>query len=167
MRPSVFFADPINDTARPQHLDPQNRLIVRVQSNSALVEEADVLLLTVANDAEAATTVGAATMVGPTTNVRATLALNATCPLAQAQLELDGTMTFSHFGSATAGAASTNNFNIQFGDQLSATFSFDVVDRRQATLGGIGGVPTTAAVAGHLDGNFDFIVRQGRAAQTF
>jgi hypothetical protein len=70
-------------------------------------------------------------------------------------------MTWSAFGSADV----TNG--LQFGDHLAATFSFDIVDRRQIAIGGIGGVPLTPAAGGHIDGSFDFIIRQGKAAQAF
>ena len=82
-------------------------------------------------------------------------------------MELDGTITFARFGQATAGAAVPENFAIRFEDPITATFSFDVVDRRALTLGGTGSVPATPETGGHLDGNFDFIVRQGRAAQAY
>jgi len=100
--------------------------------------------------------------VGPTTNVRATLTLNQTCPSAEVQSELDGTLTFTSFG----GSERVTD-GLQFGDRIAATFDFDVVDRRASTLGGIGAVPATPATAGHIAGNFDFIVRQGKAAQVF
>jgi hypothetical protein len=87
--------------------------------------------------------------------VRATLKLNQTCPTAEAQAELDGTITWSAFGSADA------ENGIQFGDQLAATFAGDVVDRRTISLG------TPPAAGGHLEGSFDFIVRQGKAAQAY
>jgi hypothetical protein len=167
LNPRDFFADPINDVVRPQHLDPQNRLIVRVQSSGARVEEADALIINVANEAEVASSLGQALAVGPTTNVRATLALNETCPLAQVQIELDGTLTFTQFGSARAGVTASSDFTIDFNDRLVANFTFTVVDRRQATLGGVGGVPTSAAVAGQLSGFFNFVVIQGKVAQTF
>ena len=56
---------------------------------------------------------------------------------------------------------------VQFGDRLTATFSFNVVDQRQIAIGGLGGVPTTPAAGGQLTGSFDFVVRQGKAAQAF
>ncbi|HEX4458391.1 MAG TPA: hypothetical protein VIA18_10500, partial [Polyangia bacterium] len=69
--------------------------------------------------------------------------------------------TFTKFGSGDV------KNGIQFGDSLDATFSFDVVDRRSITLGGVGSVPVDPAAAGHLEGDFSFVVRQGIAAQPF
>jgi hypothetical protein len=166
LAPIYFVADPVNDLTLT-HAHPINHLSIRVQSTGARFEEADVLLVTVANDRDVAVALGQPLPLGPATNVRASLALNQTCPFAEVQAELDGTLTFTAFGSAGAGAATPNDFNIQFGDRLTATFSADVIDRRAGTIGGLGGVPTTPAVAGHLSGNFDFFVRQGKAAQLF
>jgi hypothetical protein len=163
MQPTFFVASPIDDFRRPH---PVNRLSLRVQPQGNRVEEADALILVVANDLPVAQTVGQETDVGAATNVRATLALNARCPEAGVQMELDGKLTWTAFGKATAGGAVAEDFKIDFDDRLAATFSFEVVDRRALTLGGVGGVPVEPSASGHLDGNFDFIVRQGRAAQS-
>jgi hypothetical protein len=161
MNPEYFVADPINALASNEPLHPINKLAIRVQPEGNRRDESDVLYINVGNTAEVAAAAGTPITVGPTTNVRASLTLNQTCPDAEVQPELDGTITFSSFGSADA------TEGIQFGDRLAATFSFDVIDRRQISLGGIGGVPTTPAASGHIDGSFDFIVRQGKAAQAF
>jgi hypothetical protein len=93
------------------------------------------------------------------------LNLNATCPSASVGMELDGTITWTSFGSAAPPNVPTS-FDINPDDRLAATFSFDIVDRRALTLGGQGGVPVAPSAAGHVDGSFDFIVREGRAAQS-
>jgi hypothetical protein len=160
MNPHFFAADPINALASSKPLHPVNKVTLRVQSTGSSPEEADLLFVTVADVAQV--TVGTANGVGPTTNVRATLTLNQTCPSAEVQSELDGTLTFTRFGSAA-----TATDGLQFGDHIAATFDFDVIDRRALTLGGIGAVPVTPATGGHIAGNFDFIVRQGKAAQIF
>jgi len=162
MNPQFFVAAPIDDFPGPH---PVNRLSVRVQPSGNRLEEADVMSMVIANCLEVAQTVGQAIDVGPATNVRATLNLNASCPAASVEMELDGTLTWTRFGTATPPNV-PNDFRINFDDPLTATFSFDVVDRRALTLGGVGGVPTDPSVAGHLDGSFDFVVRQGRAAQS-
>jgi hypothetical protein len=161
MQPSYFVADPINALASSKPLHPINKLTMRLQPSGDRVEEADVLFFNIGNDAEVAATVGMPIPIGPTTNVRASLTLNQTCPNAEVEPELDGTMTFTSFGSADA------ENGIQFGDRLAATFSFTIVDRRQIAIGGIGGVPPVAATSGQVSGSFDFIVRQGKAAQAF
>jgi hypothetical protein len=94
------------------------------------------------------------------------LKLSQTCTYAEAGIELDGTITFSAFGSATGGTPPPD-FHIGFGDRLAATFTTTVVDRRSATLGGVGPVPTEPAVAGTMTGSFDFIVRAGKSGQPF
>lgn len=161
MKPTYFVADPINALASSEPLHPINKLTLRVQPSGNRAEEADLLFVDVADDAQVASSLGTATAVGATTNVRATLSLNQTCPSAETGAELDGMMTWTSFGSADA----TNG--IQFGDRLAASFSFDVVDRRAIAIGGIGGVPTTPAAGGHIEGSFDFVVRQGKAAQNY
>jgi hypothetical protein len=159
MHPTYFVADPINALASSKPLHPINKVSLRVQPSGNRADESDLLFVDVANDAEVAATLGQAIEIGPTSNVRASLTLNNTCPSAEVEPELDGTMTWTSFGSADA----TNG--IQFGDRLAATFSFTVVDRRQIAIGGLGGVPTTPAAQGAVAGSFDFIVRQGKAAQ--
>jgi hypothetical protein len=161
MKPSYFVADPINALASSKPLHPINKLTLRVQPSGNRTDEADLLFIDVGDTAQVAAAVGAAIAVGPTTNVRAALTLNQTCPRAEVQPELDGTITWSSFGSADV------SDGVQFGDRLAATFTFDVVDRRQIAIGGVGSVPTTAAAGGHIDGSFDFIVRQGKAAQAY
>jgi hypothetical protein len=161
MHPNYFVADPINALASDEPLHPINKLTMRVQPSGNRLEEADVLFLNIGDDAQVAAALGAPLAVGGFTNVRASLTLNQVCPDAEVQPELDGTITFTSFGSADA------RNGIQFDDRLAATFSFDVIDRRQIAIGGAGSVPTTPAAAGHIDGSFDFIVRQGKAAQAF
>lgn len=161
MQPAYFVANPINALASSKPLHPVNKLSLRVQPSGNRVDEADLLFVNIGDDAEVANTLGQPIVVGPTTNVRASLTLNQTCPSAEVQPELDGTMTFTSFGSGDVATG------IQFGDRLAATFSFDVVDRRALAIGGIGAVPTTPAAGGHIDGSFDFVVRQGKAAQAY
>jgi hypothetical protein len=161
MRPRYFVGDPINALQSPQPLHPVNKLAIRVQHDGKSVEEADALQLRVADDALVAAAVGQPIPVGPFTNVRGSLSVNETCPDAEAGAELDGTVTFSAFGRDAA------NNGIQFGDHLAGTFDFEIIDRRALTLGGIGSVPTTPAASGHISGDFDFIVRQGKAAQAY
>jgi hypothetical protein len=159
MHPTYFVADPVNALASSQPLHPVNKVSLRVQPSGNRADESDLLFINVADDAQVAATLGQATDIGPTSNVRVSLTLNNTCPRAEVEPELDGTMTWTSFGSADA----TNG--IQFGDRLAATFSFTVVDRRELAIGGLGGVPTTPAAQGALTGSFDFVVRQGKAAQ--
>lgn len=162
MHPHYFVADPINALASSRPLHPINKLTIRVQGSGTSNEEADLLFVTVADDAQVIAALGQPMAVGPTTNVRATLTLNETCPSAEVQVELDGSMTFTRFGGTATGSD-----GIQFGDPLAASFDFAVVDRRALTLGGIGAVPVTPATSGHVAGNFDFVVRQGKAAQAY
>lgn len=166
MNPVYFVANPINALASQKPLHPVNKLELRVQPSGNRRDEADLLYLNVDDDSQVASKLGQPLAVGGFTNVRASLTLRETCPKAEVQGELDGTITFSSFGPAS-GAAPSNDFRIEFGDRLAASFSFDVVDRRQIALGGVGGVPTTPATGGHIDGSFDFLVRQGKAAQSF
>ncbi|MDB4964675.1 MAG: hypothetical protein JWN44_364 [Myxococcales bacterium] len=161
MKPTYFVADPINALASSKPLHPVNKLILRVQPSGNRTDESDLLFINIADVAQVAASMGSSIAIGATTNVRASLTLNQTCPRAEVQPELDGTMTWTSFGAANA------EDGVQFGDRLAATFSFDVVDRRQIAIGGIGGVPTTPAAAGHVDGSFDFTVRQGKAAQAY
>ncbi len=161
MRPTYFVADPINALASREPLHPINKVILRVQPSGNRPDEADLLFINVADDSQVALAVGTPMAIGPTTNVRASLTLRQTCPTAEVEPELDGTMTWTAFGSAGA------TTGLGFGDHLAATFSFNVVDRRQIAIGGLGGVPTTPAAQGHIDGSFDFLIRQGKAAQAF
>jgi hypothetical protein len=163
MDPSFFIAEPVNDF---QQLDPVNRVNIREQSDGSNIEQADVLYVNVASDFEAAMEIGTPIAIGPNTNVRATLALNQTCPFPEVTPTLEGTMTFTSFGTAVAGAVPAD-FNINLGDRLTASFDFDVVDVRAATIGGVGSVPVTPAVSGNLTGYFDFVVRRGQSAQSF
>jgi hypothetical protein len=162
MNPQFFVASPINDFPGP---NPQNKISIRVQSSGIRIEQADVMSLVIANELPVAQALNQPIEVGPNTNIRATLSLFITCPSVSTAMELDGTITWSKFGSAAPPNVS-NQFRINFEDQLTAQFSFDVVDRRALTLGGSGGVSVTPNVSGHLDGSFDFIVREGRAAQS-
>jgi hypothetical protein len=165
MNPGFFAAAPVEDFEK-QH--PMNRVSLRIQPSGNRVEEADVLGIQVANAYDVATTVGQNIEVGAATNVRATLNLNVTCPKAEVEMVMQGTINWTNFGSAAPGGTIPQDFKINYEDRLTASFSFDVIDLRAATLGQIaaGGVSPDAAVSGHLDGNFDFVVRQGRAAQS-
>ena len=161
MNPTFFVADPVNALASSQPLHPINKVSIRVQPSGQQQDEADVLFITVANDAEVAAVLGAPMDVTGTSTVRATLTLNDTCPDAEVEPALVGTMTWQSFGGATA------TDGIQFGDRLTATFAFNVVDQRAIAIGGLGGVPTDPAASGAISGNFDFVVRQGKAAQAY
>lgn len=161
LKPDFFVADPVNALASSEPLHPVNKVSVRIQPSGNRIDEADLLFFNVGDDAEVTRALGKPITVGPATNVRASLRLNQTCPSAEVQPELDGTITFTQFGSGDV------TDGIRFGDRLAATFSFDVVDRRAVALGGIGSVPPTPAAGGHIAGSFDFIVRQGKAAQGF
>ena len=163
LKPSYFVADPVNDV---MGLHPKNKVSIRVQSTGNSVEEADVLFVGVSNVGEAANQLGQPLPVGADTNVRATLGLNRTCPKHSVQIELDGTIQFTRFG-IVPDAGAPPDFRISFNDPITASFSLNVVDRRALTLGGTGGVSTVPSVGGHLDGNFDFRVQQGRGAQQF
>ena len=71
-------------------------------------------------------------------------------------------MTWTSFGSATAVDG------LQFGDRLAATFTFNVVDQRQIAIGGARRRAASTPVAGGaITGSFDFMMRQGKAAQAF
>jgi len=161
MHPSYFVANPVNALASSQPLHPINKVTIRVQPSGNRQDESDLLYVTIANDADVAAALNTPVQVDGFSNVRATLTLNETCPDAEVEPTLVGTMTWSSFGGATAVDG------IQFGDRLAATFSFDVVDQRQQAIGGLGGVPTDPVAAGAISGSFDFIVRQGKAAQPF
>ena len=167
MHPSFFVADPINvpnfvnnGSVEPP-LHPVNKVTIRVQPSGKPTEQADLLYFDVADDAQVVAAAGQPMTVGATTVVRASLTLSETCPNAEVVPELDGTVTFTRFGEGQV------KNGIQFGDTLTATFSFDIIDRRQISIGGVGSVPVEPATAGHLEGNFNFIVRQGIAAQGF
>jgi len=164
LHPTYFVADPVSDRPKP---DPMNRVSIRIQSRGNQLEEADALYLKVADVEAVGDRVGQALDVGPASNVRATLVLRLTCPNAPVQLELDGKITFSRFGVQTPGSDAPIDFRIQYGDLITAAFDFDVVDRRTIGLGGSGSVDTIPDVAGHLAGDFDFQVRQGRGAQAY
>jgi hypothetical protein len=161
MNPTFFVADPINALASSQPLHPVNKVSISVQPSGQQQNEADVFYVTVANDAEVAAALDTPMDVDGTSNVRASLTLNDTCPDAEVAPTLVGTMTWQSFGGATT------DEGIQFGDRLAATFTFNVVDQRAIALGGLGGVPTQPAAAGAISGSFDFVVRQGKAAQAY
>ncbi len=163
MDPDFFAAEPINDFPR---LVPRNRLIMRVQSDGSRVEQADVLVINVASVREVAVALNQPIEVGINTNLRATLSLNQSCPMPEVLPTLEGTLTFSHFGQASLGRV-PENFTIGLEDRLAATFDFNVVDVRAASIGGLGNVPFEPAVGGRLTGNFDFVVRQGQRAQSY
>ncbi len=163
MKPHFFVATPIDDVPGTPH--PMNRVDIRVQPEGNRVEEADSMLMDVASSREVAAALDQDIVVGASTNVRATLTLNATCPDAEVEMELDGVVNFSRFGSASPTSVPVD-FKIDYGESLTATFHFTVVDRRALVLGGVGAVSTDPTVAGELGGSFDFEVREGRAAQS-
>ena len=163
MHPSFFGAEPINDI---QRLIPHNRLELRIQSDGAHINEADVLFINIGDDAPVAMALGTPIIVGPTTNLRATLALNQSCPQPEVIPTLEGTITFSSFGKSD-GVHVAPNFNIERDDRLTAMFDFKLVDVRAATLGGIGAVPSVPTVSGNIAGFFDFVVHRGQATQIY
>jgi hypothetical protein len=161
MHPSYFVADPVNALASSRPLHPVNKLSLRVQPSGNRADETDLLYINVGDDSQVAGALNVPLDVGPASNVRATLTLNNTCPDAEVEPVLEGTITWQSFGSATAVDG------IQFGDRLAATFSFNVVDLRSIAIGGLGGVPIAPVAQGQISGSFDFIVRQGKAAQAY
>jgi hypothetical protein len=162
LQPTYFAADPITDVPR---VDMMNRVSIRIQSAGNQIEEADGLFIKVADVEQVGNQVGAEIPVGPATNVRASMLLKRSCPRAPVQIELDGTIRFSRFG--TTGGGVPGDFRIQYGDFITAVFDFTVVDRRTSTLGGNGSVDTTPEIGGRVAGDFDFQVRQGRGAQAY
>jgi hypothetical protein len=164
LRPSYFVADLVNDLQRPE---PKNRVFIRIQATGNVINEADGIFLSVADARQVALGIGQPLEVGPVSNVRGTLILRQSCPRAPVQMELDGTATFSFFGREDLGAEVPVDYRVQFGDRIAATFDFAVVDRRVIGLGGLGGVSPSPSVGGRLAGDFDFVVRQGRAAQAY
>ncbi len=163
MHPSYFVADPVDDLFR---IHPNNRLAIRVQPSGNRLDEADALYINIASDREVAASLGQAMTIGPSSNTRAALLLHQLCPNAISELELDGTLTFSAFGSAN-NSPPADDFRISYGDRLTATFSLDVIDRRAVLLGGNGSVATTPQTAGHLAGDFDFSISRGKSAQKY
>ena len=161
MHPSYFVANPVNALASSQPLHPVNKVTIRVQPSGNRQDEADLLYITIANDSEVAAALNTPMQVDGFSNVRATLTLNETCPDAEVEPSLVGTMTWTSFGSATAVDG------LQFGDRLAASFTFNVVDQRQMAIGGLGGVPLEPVAGGAITGSFDFVIRQGKAAQAF
>jgi hypothetical protein len=97
LKPDFFVADPVDDFQRQF---PMNRLSIRIQPNGARVEEADVFYINMASEFPVAQQLGKPIQVGIGGLVRASLVLNATCPDASVEAELDGTITFTSFGSA-------------------------------------------------------------------
>jgi hypothetical protein len=162
LKPDFFVADPVDDFQRQF---PMNRLSIRIQPNGARVEEADVFYVNMASEFPVAQQLGKPIQVGIGGLVRASLVLNATCPDASVEAELDGMITFTSFGSANQMVA--EDFRIKFGDHLAGSIAGTIVDRRFIALGGVGGVPDNPAAGGQLAGTFDFDVRQGQAAQSY
>jgi hypothetical protein len=158
LHPTYFVAVPQDDIERPT--PAMSRVFIRVQSEGTQIEESDGIIIQIADVAQVAAQVGGATPVGPNTNARATLSLLSTCPLVGVQLELDGNLFFTRFGTPNGDGAVTR---LSFGDPLTATFDFTVVDRRALTLGGFGNVTTQPMAGGHLTGGFDFVITQGQA----
>lgn len=161
MHPVFFVADPVNALASSRPLHPVNKVSLRVQPSGNRQDEADLLYINVGDDAQVADALDTPIGVNGSSNVRATLTLNETCPDAEVEPALVGTMTWTAFGSATAVDG------LEFGDRLAATFSFAVVDQRQLAIGGLGGVPIEPVAAGAITGSFDFRILQGKAAQAY
>ncbi len=163
MKPTYFVAEAVDDFSR---LYPHNRLNIRVQSDGARIEQADVLFVNIASLYEVALALHQPVEVGPNTNVRATLSLNQACPMPEVTPALQGSITFEHLGKADP-ARVPIDFRVSFEERITASFDLNVIDIRAATLGGVGSVRVDPAVGGHLTGWFDFIVRQGQSAQSF
>lgn len=162
MQPTFFAGEEVDDFPS---LMPNNSFAVRVQSNGSRIEQADVLYVNIGSVRDVALALNQALPVTTDSNVRATLDLNQTCPQPEVIPTLVGTMTFQEFGSASTHVP--EDFRIEFGDRVRASFAFNVVDVRAATLGGEGSIPTDPQVGGQLTGYYDFIVRQGQAEQSF
>jgi hypothetical protein len=166
MNPQFFEGQPVDSPPYERRFHPVNHLGIRMQNRALRQELADVLYVNIADVAMVAQVVNMPLTLGPATNVRATLKLNETCRYAEADAELDGTITFTSFGAAGT-APLPDNFQIGFGDRVAATLQVTVVDRRALTLGGVGPVPTAPAIGGQLSGSFDFIVEPGRPQPGF
>ncbi len=161
MNPTYFEADIIDDFPKA---NMANRLSIRMQPMGISLDEADAFILTVADSGMVAAQLGQTIVVGPATNVRSTLVLFQTCDDASVQMELDGEITFTNFGAANQTPLPAN-FQLNYGDRLTSTFDFMIIDRRALTLGGTGDVPATPMVGGHLSGGFDFVIHRGQPGQ--
>ncbi len=164
MKPEFFVVDPVEDSVMDDH--PVNRMQIRVQSTGNLPEEADVLWITIADVRQVAESWNQIISVGATSNVRASLQLNRSCRDREATPSLQGQIVFATFGKAD-GSPPPEDFQVRFGEKIAAQFNFGVVDQRYELLAGQGGVPTTPAVAGHLDGDFEMKVVASRSAQAY
>jgi hypothetical protein len=163
LNPDYFVADMIYAADTQAH--PQNKVMIRVQHGGRRLDEADGIYINIAQSSLVANQLSQD--VGPATNLRASLVLNASCPDHPVEMELDGTITFTSFGSAS-GTSNPETFKIGYGDHLAANFTnLTIVDRRAIALGGQGSVPTAPQSSGTLTGNFDFVVQRGRGAQLF
>jgi hypothetical protein len=89
-----------------------------------------------------------------------------------------GFITFTDFGGAVqpnqattlpdARVPITDDFKVNYGEHLQATFQFDVEDERVAAAIRDKVVPPAAPlIGGMLAGNFEFFFERGRSAQTF
>ncbi len=101
--------------------------------------------------------------------VRASLNPLATCDEARSvAVALPGSwIQFDEFGSALSTAAPSNDFKVNFGERLHATFHLELGDEAvQYAIQTRAAVPA-ARIGGSLDGYFDFDLQRGRAAQPF
>lgn len=164
MNPTFFVVDPVEDSVLKAR--PVNRMQIRVQSTGNLPEEADVLWITIADVAPVAAAFNQVINVDTTSNVRASLPLNRSCRDREATPQLVGQIVFGEFGKAD-GSAPPKDFQVRFGESIAAQFNFTVLDKRAQQLGGQGGVPTTPAVAGAIQGDFQMKVVASRSAQAY
>lgn len=164
MNPQFFVADPIEDWVK--HDNPVNRMQIRVQATGNLPEDADVMWVTIADVALVAQQLNQPMTVDVNSNVRVSLPLNRTCRDREATPIMTGQITFTTFGKAD-GSVPPRDFQVRFGEDVAASFVFDVIDRRNQLIGGDGNVPVTPAVGGHLEGDFALKIVPTRSGQAY
>jgi len=181
----IFFAgEPIEDVSKTVH---ENRLVIRMQRNGGPIEYNDTLSFDVSNSYEVARCIRGRTVGGvgdwdmspdldnwcdwsgagatvdggavvdhprialtPKSYVQASLALLSTCPLEEGTaLDPNG------------------DFKVNFGDRLRASFHVELEDDRVITAQRMNLPEPSPRIGGVLDGQFDFDLERGRAAQPF
>lgn len=160
LRPNFFTADYVTDPIRGgvRH----DRLSVRLQSAPNRSENADGIFLQFTDVADAGARVGSAQKINEDSAIRATLRLGQTCPRSRTQMELDGTLSLTAFGSFRAGVVPPKNLYLSAGDPIAGTFEFDIVDRRSLNLGHTGTTESSPSVAGRISGDFSFFLSPDR-----
>ena len=98
--------------------------------------------------------------IGPTTNVRASLTLNQTCPDRRGRAGARRHHDLAELRRAPTRPTASSSA-ISWRRPSASTSSIGA----RSPSAALGGVPTTPAASGHIDGSFDFVVRQGKAAQ--